>query len=334
MTQIMSGIHSGQDDRSNAWIFTCDRWAEADTYIQLPINPTSLELSNPLRGTSGETQGGRFMYVYRNPKSKSVFKPCNYSFEIPSGLILPEFSEDYINEAKRLAFDFGTSVMSDYSVRDGRSGMSESTDATADNIYQSRRGGANTVTLSQYRAGLRSKMESQFAERQADPKSSHIADHLAGKAFRKHDTGVSKSPNIPPLYRSDIPVTLQNLWAFMCLMDEPLTYVDSQKRIRNNRRIVHLSTLTLPSMTMYGWPDAGGLKIGEAADQPEVTLSFDLFITATNPVMGYANFDGLAGAYKANIATQTTSLERIRAELFNGDATKTHDNNNLGVLRR
>jgi hypothetical protein len=345
--QIMNGPHSGQDDRSNAWLFTCDRWMDYDdTCIQLPINPTSWEVSNPVRGSSGETQQGRFMYVFRNPKSKSLIKPCNYSFEIPSGCIVPEFSTEYVKQVQEAVFDYGRMVMS------SRPGTVPNADAALDghydadgneNVYYASRANQRTVEsmssavrLDSYRAGQKAQIENTFDSQTAYPYN--VADHLAGKSFRKHSEGLSPKrtgimENIPPLYRSDIPITLQNIWAFMALMQEPLTFVDSNDIVRNNRIIVHLSTLVTPSLTMYGWPDSGGLKLAESASEtPEITLNFDLFITGSSPAFGYTNFDAFASSYKANISTPTTSLDRLRYQLTN-DA-KAHSDNHLAMVKR
>ena len=68
----------------------------------------------------------------------------------------------------------------------------------------------------------------------------------------------------------------------------------------------------MPSMTMYGWPDAGGLKMSESAETPEITLSFDLFITGSSPSFGYLGFDSQVNTYKAEIAAPTESLDRIQ----------------------
>jgi hypothetical protein len=344
--QIQGVEHSGQDDRSNAWLFTCDRWAEYDTYIQLPINPQSMDYSQPLRGTTGETINGRFMYVFRNPKSKSVFKPCNYSFEIPSGCILPEFNIDYIRSAQQTATEYGTQVMSARPDQDTGKGMGFARFNEAEQQAQRDR----VISMDRYRAGERARMEELFSDTTPNVRG----DHLANKRFRKYVDGTFESMsskqaaktsrqstatsktnptrNIPPLYRSDIPVTLQNLWAFMSLFDEQKTFVDMHGVLRNNRIIVHMSTLLYPSLTMYGWPDPSGLKFGESADAPEITLSFDLFVTATVPVMGYMGSEGAVEAYRAHIATPTESLDRLRLELASHG--EEHKNNNLGTVKR
>lgn len=84
-------------------------------------------------------------------------------------------------------------------------------------------------------------------------------------------------------------------------------------------------------MTMYGWPNAGGLKMSESAETPEITLSFDLFITGSSPSFGYLGFDSQVNTYKAEIAAPTESLDRIQAQLM-GDL-QGHIENNLGTYR-
>lgn len=320
--QILGVENSGQDDRSNAWIFTCDRWADWDTYIQLPINPQSFEVNNPLRASQGETQNGRFMYVFRNPKSKSIFKPCNYTFEIPSGCILPGWSQDYIKAAQDAALQYGQLALiqdSNLKIKNGRD--KAQTQEAIDKQYD---------TLQSFRAGRRAAAETIYSAReQTDP--NNVQNYLANKKFRSNGSGRTEMGNIPPLYRKDIPVTLQNLWAFMCLMEEPRVFKDSNGIQRNNRIIVHLSTLVMPSMTMYGWPDAGGLKMSESAETPEITLSFDLFITGSNPSFSYLGFDTLANTYKAEIASATESLDRLQAQLTSD--LSSHVSNNLGTYK-
>jgi hypothetical protein len=322
--QILGAENSGQDDRSNAWIFTCDRWADWDTYIQLPINPQTFEVNNPLRASQGESQNGRFMYVFRNPKSRSIFKPCNYTFEIPSGCILPGWSQEYIQAAQDAALKYGQlALIQDNNTRQRRkNGLTKAiTQEVIDQQYD---------ILSSYRAGRRAAAETIYSAREpTDP--NNVQNYLANKKFHSNGSGKTEMGNIPPLYRKDIPVTLQNLWAFMCLMEEPRVFKDSNGIQRNNRIIVHLSTLVMPSMTMYGWPDAGGLKMSESAETPEITLSFDLFITGSSPSFGYLGFDSQVNTYKAEIAAPTESLDRIQAQLM-GDL-QGHIENNLGTYR-
>lgn len=92
------------DDRKNAWVFTCDRWADHGCYILLPINPETLSIQSQLRSATDTTKRGKVVYIARNMKNMSMFKPPEIQFTIPSGNILPMFSDSFIEKASHGAF--------------------------------------------------------------------------------------------------------------------------------------------------------------------------------------------------------------------------------------
>lgn len=299
---------TGLDDRRNSWIFTSDRFAEHGVYIVLPVNPSSFEVANPIRGTTGETQRGKFMYVHRNPLSKSVIAPCNYTFEIPSGMILPQFSPEYIKQARDLAHEFSTTM---HSLRNAQSVNSFTENALgmsdADKAEQRARIYNNKV--SSYRASVANNFESKF------PSLDQTLDY---RTLSPHYESRLGFDNIPSLYVPDVPIGIQNFYAFIMLLDEPKVFTDKNGVVRNNRIIIHFNALELPAMTFYGWPDAGGLSFTEDVESyGEFNITFSVFVTGASPALGYNHFDALMTNYKAEIAGTSTSLDRLRAVLGN-----------------
>lgn len=299
----MAQLENGMDDRSNAWCFTCSRWAEQDVYIVLPVNPSEFEVVNPLRGTQGETQRGKFMYVHRNPLSKSVIAPCNYTFTIPSGLVLPQFSEAYIREARGLVNEFANSM---HALRNAQATDSVNTQLGGDPAEQRRR--ITDRKIDSYRASAL-KFEAKRPSRDT------VVDYRTRSvAYRFHESAIS---NIPSLYVADVPIGIQNFYAFIMLLDEQKIFTDKHGNLRNNQVIVHFNSLELPAMTFYGWPDAGGLQFTESVDDyGQFDISFSLFVTAESPSYGYNKFNDMMTKYKAEINGNTTSLERLRSEVL------------------
>jgi hypothetical protein len=283
-----AGLDEGKDDRNSAFIMSCDRWSEQDVYIVLPINPTSFEVSNPIRGTQGETQRGKFMYVHRNPLSKSVIAPCNYSFEIPSGLILPQFSEAYIREAEALARERVENAISETFLD------------------------PDTRTASAVSYGARVANYTGMV-----PGPTQTRDYrTASPYYRAPTRQQSATSNIPALYAPNVPIAIQNFYAFIMLADEPRRFVDKRGVLRNNRIIINFNTLTLPNMTFYGWWDQAGITYTEDVESHvEFNINFNIFVTGSTPSFGYNHFHDMMNTYKAMINTQVSSLDILRSTL-------------------
>lgn len=320
-------LETGFDSRSSSWIFTSNRWAEAGVYIVLPVNPSSLEVSNPIRGIQGETQRGKFMYVHRNPISKSVIAPCNYTFEIPSGFILPQFNEYYIKEARDLAYEYAATM---HNARTANPNIPSAGNAAASTAgiadQQAQRERITERKLSSFSARV-----SNYSNRIPGP--DQVADYRFKSSINVSDY-LSKSPtspNIPALYVPDVPIGIQNFYAFIMLMDEPCIYTDAQGRIRNNRIIINFNTLELPSMTFWGWWDQGGLSFTEDVENHgEFNINFSIFVTASSPSLGYNNFASLMTNYKAEIqTTSATSLDRLQNILDSDDSKARKLNSHL-----
>lgn len=92
---------NGMDDRRNAWIFTCDRWADHGCYIVLPVNPETLSISMALRSREETTKRGKVVYVSRNQRNDSLFKSPEIQFTISSGNITPEFNREFIDASTK-----------------------------------------------------------------------------------------------------------------------------------------------------------------------------------------------------------------------------------------
>jgi hypothetical protein len=245
------------------------------------------------------------MYVHRNPKSKSVIAPCNYSFEIPSGYILPQFSQAYITEAQNLAYENSSNLVSNSSL---------------DPQTREARAASYGARVKEYSSQYPSPDQTRDYRTQS-PYFRAPNRFIAGRQ--------SKHAGVPALYAPNIPIAIQNFYAFLALADEPRRFVDKHGVLRNNRVIIHFNTMTLPAMTFYGWWDQAGISYSEDAESPgEFTLNFSIFVTGSNPSFGYNHFSDLLNSYKAAINTNISSLEALRAELGNVDSMDTPSSRN------
>ena len=181
------------DDRRNAWVFTCDRWAAHGCYIMLPINPETLSLEFGLRAQTETTKRGKIVYIARNQRNDSILKSPELQFTIPSGSILPAFSDEFIQAASnqtRLAVQ--TRLSSSFT-----SDLPE-------------------PTVSKYTASKPS-MKKDMRDRTQGTYMSAVAPR----------PGV----NIPNLYDKHTPIGIQNLYAFLMLADEQRFYNDEPNKI-------------------------------------------------------------------------------------------------------
>lgn len=305
-------LANGMDDRRNAFIFTCARWSEVDTYIVLPLNPSTFEVSNPIRGTQGETQRGKFMYVHRNPKSQSVIAPCNYTFEIPSGFILPQFSDDYIKQARDLSLEYAKQMKALRNYVQPWTRPANPNDTSPDQVdsaaaaEQRNRMIETQVSKYQARAG---NFVSQY------PSEAQTKNYTEqSQAFNLSSTYIDPYNNIPNLYRENVPIGIQNFYAFIALMDEPRVYKSPVTgKLQNNPIIIHFNSPELPAMTFWGWQDQGGLNYTEdVEDYGQFNIQFSIFVTASDPAFGYGKFATMMSRYKAEVASASTSLDRLK----------------------
>lgn len=277
------------DSRLNGWMFTCDRWAEHDCYITLPLNPDSFAVSNPIRGTQSESLQGKFMYVHRNPKSKSTIAPCDYTFEIPSGMILPEYSAELVNDAIGMRHEVTEKL---------RALDSKQVDVQTQSSYI-KKGFASSIW------------------RAVSPVSTEtVKDYRHGAFLRELPSVDAKYNNVPLLYVPSVPIGIQNFYAFLMLMEEPKLFTSKDGTVKNNRVIVHLNTLDLPNMTMFGWPTQQGIEFSEDAESPgEFNLNFSLFITGSNPAFGYGQLNNMLDRYVGSIFSDSYSYDQLKADL-------------------
>lgn len=289
-------MSSAYNDRLiGGWTFTCPRWSEYNCYITLPLNPDNFAVANPVRGTQAESLQGKFMYVHRNPKTKSVIAPCEYSFEIPSGLILPQYSEDLVNEAIGLRHAFTAQML----------GVTNNDNKTI----------SNAASESQ-RTTLRQSFASSVQRVTTKVSPETVKDYRHGAFLRELPELDGAYNNVPVLYVPNIPIGIQNFYAFLMLMEEPKLYKSKSGEIKNNPVIVHLNTLDLPNMTMYGWPVQQGIEFSEDAESPgEFNINFSLFITGSNPGFGYGQLSALLDRYVAGIFSDTYSYDQLKADL-------------------
>lgn len=259
-------------------MFTCDRWADHGCYILLPVNPANMTISNQLRSAQETTKRGKIVYISRNLKNRSLFKPPEIQFTIPSGNITPMFSNEYIQAASEYAL----------------SKKQPKTDSTPvqDRVKN------NTASLSDYAAIKPTNI-------------THMKDRTSGTYLSTISS--QQKTNIPGLYSKVTPIGVQNLYAFMMLADEQRYYND-----RPNKIHVHINSLLYPSLFLRCTFTESGLSWTESADDPgQFDLEFTLRVVGTSPSLGYGMLNQFFNLYAAALSeTQNSSaINRMRATL-------------------
>lgn len=266
------------DDRRNAWVFTCDRWADHGCYILLPVNPANMTISNQLRSSQETTKRGKIVYISRNLKNRSLIRPPEIQFTIPSGNITPMFSNEYINAASEYAL----------SKKQPKFDSTPTQDRVKDDV----------ANLSDYSAIKPSKI-------------AHMKDRTSGTYFGSVST--QTKTNIPNLYNKVTPVGIQNLYAFMMLADEQRYYND-----RPNKIHVHINSLLYPSLFLRCTFTESGLSWTESADDPgQFDLEFTLRVIGTSPSLGYGMLNQFFNLYAAALSEthNSSALDRMRSTL-------------------
>jgi hypothetical protein len=103
MAQIVSHDpnFNGKDDRSDAWVISCDVWDNVGCGgIILPLNPESLEVRLPLRGSEAPMYAGRRIVRSRDPRANTHFDYFSVTFKFNSGNIQPLFNQQYVDNTR------------------------------------------------------------------------------------------------------------------------------------------------------------------------------------------------------------------------------------------
>jgi hypothetical protein len=260
------------DDRKNAWVFTCDRWAEHGSYILLPINPANISIQNQLRTQVDESKRGKIVYIARNQKNKSLFKPPEIQFTIPSGNIFPMFSDEYIEAAYRY------STHPKAKVNDSRQAL--------DNP---------TVNMSNYSASKPSKV-------------SDMRDRIQGTQMSS--VQVQSGMNVPDLYNKVTPVGIQNLYAFMMLADEQRFHNDVPNKVHVHiNSLLYPSLFLRCTFTEDGisWTESS-----EDPGQFDLEFSLRVLGTSPQIGYGYLDSFFSLYASALSDAQSTNSIDRMR----------------------
>lgn len=267
------------DNRDGAWIFTCDRWRAQGCYIALPINPESISIPHALRAEQGQTKRGKIMYIQREHShlGTSVFQPFDLSFSISSGNILPQFSPEYIADTAN-----ASRAIQAYNAK------------LRENDYID-------ATRGRYQAEQAKKLN--FTQRV--PGYKQTADYTAGKIFSHIKTRkASEKQNLPDLYQKDVPIGIQNLYAFIALADEQRFYKNSPNKIR-----VFIDTLAFPGL-MLTCAFGTELQWTETAENPgEVMMNFTLRVINTTPRFTYGNLHQFFNNYQAFLTKNSSNLD-------------------------
>lgn len=278
-------------NRNNAWVLTCESWMANNSYIVLPVNPEQLEITLPIRTTHENYRSTKITYFWRDRGFKSLFDSPIIEFQISSGNVLPVFSDDFRDRVWDLS----------------RSMISVSGSHDQDALVR----------------GIRGKMRSEYSSR--FPGTENHAPMNTGvygtvghppDGTQRVNTTDSGHDNIPPLYRQDIPVGLQNVFAMHALAEE--------RRLRHrvdgagkpvmehtdNRVVAIINTLAFPRLVIYGWFTESGITVDESVNSfGEVTMKFSLVVTDTVPRLRYGQWQELMQTYRDNIAQEESPLD-------------------------
>ncbi len=258
--------------RSNAWIFTCESWLDQGTHIVLPVNPNEIEFQMPLRMTNESYRSTKLTYVWRERGFKTIFDCPIINFNIPSGNILPSFSEGYIRDASLARAGENTA---DENVREAYLGK-----------------------VPPYRKWKNHR--------------TGVYANVTNNGKQTTDVG-SKGSNTPDLYRPDIPIGIQNAYAFYALAEERHIRVLPNGVRTDNRIMAVISTLVFPRLVLYGFFSEQGISTEESAENPgEFNLTFSLVVTDTFPKLRYNQWAELNDFYLNGITTDETTQEFIK----------------------
>lgn len=252
--------------RNNAWIFSCESWMARNMYIILPVNPNEISFQMPLCVSNESYRGAHVTYLWRDRGFKSLFDSPVVSFNVPSGNIMPSFSESYIAKAQlesdkqTPSADVLNPIPSGDQIRDARSG-----------VYR------NVAKIGN---------------------SSDNVD------------------NVPDLYRGDMPIGIQNVYAFHALAEERRIRTLPGSTTRTDNRVVAVvSTLIFPRLVLYGFFSEEGIETEESSENPgEVNLKFSLVVTDTYPRLKYNNWSELNDFYVNGQSLESSTLEFARTE--------------------
>lgn len=277
--------------RNNAWIFTCDSWARENTYIILPVNPGEFNVTLPIRKTQEAYRSTKMTYIWRDTKFKSVFDTPVLEFTVSSGNALPIFNDTYVS-----GVNFASLALA-----------SESDDASA-----------TKSTL----AYITERYSSRFpgSDNHEDVRSGLYAN--VGSAATTDSSTDNSVHNRPDLYYSDLPIGIQNLYAFHALIDErKLVHVFDSNGNKtsdhtDNRCVITVNTLAFPRLLVYGWFAESGLSVSESVDSfGEVTCSFSFIVTDTYPRLSFNHWERLMASYSSEMGSTQSSLDWTRLHL-------------------
>ncbi len=296
--------------RSNAWLLTCESWMDQDMYIALPVNPGEISFSMPIRVTNESYRSTKIAYVWRDRGFRSVYDCPVINFTVPSGNILPSFNSDYIKGAQTLASSYvqNAKSLSPSEVRDGFTNDRVATEAIQRQLFEDY---SHKVPPANKNRDPREGLYAQIQKR--------------GRATT--DTN-QKRDNTPDLYRSDMPIGIQNAYAILALAEERRirTVNDANQTRTDNRVVAVINTLIFPRLIIYGWFAEDGVKLEESADNlGEVLTTFSLVVTDTYPRLKYDQWATLNQYYFDRIGSPETSLEYARSQANSASRTRAQE---------
>lgn len=284
MSQIVSRspVTNGKDDRSDAWVISCDSWDESNPPrpgLILPLNPESLEIRLPLRGAESSMYGGKFIARRRDPRTSSAFDYPSIALRFNSGNIVPLYDASKV-------------------------------------IYAMQESNPRESQLHRSRGAYANRPDSP------DPKPNTAGNTNNLYGLYVNAESKAAGPNrTPGIYAGlpEIPVGVQNLYALFSLINEGWikdagrkdtgveTGVGAKKYTQLNRIRVSTSNLVMPGLVLYGFFDESGIRWAEAADNPtNFEVGLNMIITHSQPRLRGVELATLISSYKSLFTQRTT----------------------------
>lgn len=269
MTQIVSRNpnFNGKDDRADAWVISCDAWDnEQRPGLILPINPESLEVRLPIRGSESTMYGGKFIVRRADPRTGSVFEYPVVNVKFNSGNIQPMHADTTILDTQRSS--------------------AQSADA-----YAAARQRLSPIPVDAMPASA-DKSDNMFG------RYKYAQTRLTGR--NKTPGMYAGLPHMPVGVQNLYAMfsLVNEAW----IIDAGKTDVGlgDKRYTKLNRVRLSCSNLVMPGLVLYGFIDESGLQWAENTDQfNNFDLSFNLVVTHSLPNLRGVQFTNLIESYKS-----------------------------------
>lgn len=276
MSQIVSRTpqFNGKDDRADAWIISCDAWDNANRPgLVLPLNPESLEIKLPVRGSESTMYGGKFITRRADPRTNSVFDFPSIQLRFNSGNIQP---------------------LAD--------------DSTVRSVHESNLSpNAATLAARSRTTPIPLTPLPSSAARSRNLPGRYACAETAADGPNATPGMYAGLPHIPVGVQNLYALLslVNETWIIDANQDD--VGLGGKRYTRLNRIRVGCSNLVFPGLVLYGFLDESGLSWSESAEQYnnfEVTMN--LIVTHSTPRIRGVDFASLIAAYKSLFTSRTS----------------------------